>query len=510
MAGGNPLKAPSNKPSSSSSSSHHRKSHRESGNNLENAAQKPSPSKPPTNSKPSPSSKHKPSPKLNPNPNPNPSPRPRPENVGPPPPPAYGFHMLDRRTIVLADGSVRSYFALPLDYQDFTPPLPRPPMRPQGPESWLGFDRQFPHGPPIPGGDDRYRQQNQDYWNSLGLEGSRKRKYGDERDGGEINDEFARQRQQLLQYGNNSNGSYMAGPSSLVHLDEMRAAKYMRPEGGYGSVQVRHNEIDQAKFKRAFLNFIRSINENASQKKKYLADGKQGSLQCLACDRSSKDFPDMHSLIMHTYNPEKATSDHVPDHLGLHKALCILMGWNYLMPPDNSKAYQLLSAEEAAADRDDLIMWPPHVIIQNTITGKGRDGRMEGLGNKAMDMKLRDFGFSSGKSKSMYGREGHMGTSVVKFAGDQSGLRDAMRLADFFEKQKHGRVSWASVQSLFRPGKDDEKDPNLVKLDKKSGQKERILYGYLGTVFDMESVDFDTRKKVTIESKRERAQAQPN
>ena len=92
---------------------------------------------------------------------------------------------------------------------------------------------------------------------------------------------------------------------------------------------------------------------------------------------------------MHTYNPESTTSDHVPDHLGLHKALCILMGWNYLLPPDNSKAYQRLSPEEAAADRDDLIMWPPHVIIQNTTTGKGRDGRMEGLGNKAMDMKLR-------------------------------------------------------------------------------------------------------------------------
>lgn len=405
--------------------------------------------------------------------------------------------MLDRRTIVLADGSVRSYFALPLDYQDFTPPLPRPPMRPHGPESWLGFDRQFPPGRPIPGGDDHYRQQNQDYWNSLGLEGSRKRKYGDERDGGEVNDEFARQRQQLLQYGNmmsNSNGSYMAGPSSRVHLDEMKAAKYMRPEGEYGRLQGRHNEIDQAKFKSSFLNFIRFINENASQKKKYLADGKQGSLQCLACDRSSKEFPDMHSLIMHTYNPESATSDH----LGLHKALCILMGWNYLLAPDNSKAYQQLHAEEAAADRDDLIMWPPHVIIQNTITGKGRDGRMEGLGNKAMDMKLRDFGFSSGKSKSMYGREGHMGTSVVKFAGDQSGLKDAMRLADFFEKQRHGRMSWASVQSS---GKEEEKDV-------KSGQKERILYGYLGTVFDMESLDFETRKKVTIESKRERAKAQ--
>ncbi|KAL8265034.1 hypothetical protein R6Q59_023164 [Mikania micrantha] len=494
MAGANPQKGSSNKPSSS----RHRKSQPESAINN---PQKPSPSKPPSNSKPSPSSNHKPpNPIPNPNPKPNliPSPHPRPENFAPPPlqppPPAYGFHMLDRRTIVLADGSARSYFALPPDYQDFPPSLPRAPIRPPGPDSWLGFDRNLPPGRTIPGADDHYRQQNQDYWNSLGLEGSRKRKFGDERD--EANDEFSRQRQQLLQYGSSisiSNGSHMAGPSSR---DELRAVKHMRPL---------HNDVDQAKLKSSFLSYIRVINENANQKKKYMADGKQGSLQCLACGRSSKDFPDLHSLIMHTYNPEKSTPDQVPDHLGLHKALCILMGWNYLMPPDNSKVYQRLSAEEIAANREDLVMWPPHVIIRNTITGKGRDGRMEGLGNKAMDMKLKDFGFTTGKSKSMYGREGHMGTTVVKFAGDQSGLKDAMRLADFFEKQKHGRGSWASVQPMFRPGNDDEKDPNFVKLDKKTGEKERILYGYLGTVFDLETLDFDNRKKVTIESKREKA-----
>ncbi|KAD4179737.1 hypothetical protein E3N88_28328 [Mikania micrantha] len=258
MAGANPQKGSSNKPSSS----RHRKSQPESAINN---PQKPSPSKPPSNSKPSPSSNHKP---PNPNPKPNliPSPHPRPENFAPPPlqppPPAYGFHMLDRRTIVLADGSARSYFALPPDYQDFPPSLPRAPIRPPGPDSWLGFDRNLPPGRTIPGADDHYRQQNQDYLNSLGLEGSRKRKFGDERD--EANDEFSRQRQQLLQYGSSisiSNGSHMAGPSSR---DELRAVKHMRPL---------HNDVDQAKLKSSFLSYIRVINENANQKKKYMADG---------------------------------------------------------------------------------------------------------------------------------------------------------------------------------------------------------------------------------------------
>ena len=90
---------------------------------------------------------------------------------------------------------------------------------------------------------------------------------------------------------------------------------------------------------------------------------------------------------MHSYNPDSADK-HV-EHLGLHKALCIVMGWNYSKPPDNSKAYQFLSADEASANQDDVIMWPPMVIIHNTGTGKGRDGRLEGLGNKAMDSKLR-------------------------------------------------------------------------------------------------------------------------
>ena len=100
----------------------------------------------------------------------------------------------------------------------------------------------------------------------------------------------------------------------------------------------------------------------------------------------------MHGLIMHTYNPDNA--ELLVDHLGLHKALCILMGWNHQIPPDNSKQYHLLSADEAAANQDDLIMWPPHVIIQNTMTGKGRDGRVEGLGNRAMDTKLRGNSYS--------------------------------------------------------------------------------------------------------------------
>jgi len=216
--------------------------------------------------------------------------------------------------------------------------------------------------------------------------------------------------------------------------------------------------------------------------------------------RSSKDVQDTHSLVMHTYCSDDSSSR--VHHLGLHKALCVLMGWNFSKAPDNSKAYQNLPADEAAINQAQLIIWPPHVIVQNTSTGKGKEGRMEGFGNKTMDNRIRELGLTGGKSKSLYGREGHLGITLFKFAGDDSGLRDAMRMAEYFEKINRGRKSWGRVQPLT-PSKDDEKNPGLVEVDGRTGEKKRIFYGYLATVTDLDKVDVETKKKTTIESLRE-------
>lgn len=113
-----------------------------------------------------------------------------------------------------------------------------------------------------------------------------------------------------------------------------------------------------------------------------------------------------------------------------------------------------------------------------------------------------DLGFGTGKSKSLYGREGHLGITLVKFAGDQSGLKDAVRLAEYFEKDSRGRKVWVRVQPSSL-GKDDENNPSLVTVDQRTGEKKRILYGYLGTASDLDKVDFETRKKAVIESWRE-------
>ncbi|KDP40174.1 hypothetical protein JCGZ_02172 [Jatropha curcas] len=504
MAGGGNHKSSFDKPSSSSAS--HRKSRWESSATANN--NNPSSNSKSNDLKPSkPTSNTNPSPKLNTGPSPKPTAATPPTgsvaalqgpsfhlpDLGPPPPPAYGFHMLERRTIVLADGSVRSYFALPPDYQDFPPrPMLPPRFLPMGPTPDLPNSIGGPRFPPMSPEGLGFRD------NSNGRNASMKRKYV----GGE--EEF--------RHGNNTNGLYpagkdhrsvfLAGPSSPFGRnsgDEPRAGKYMRIAGDNVGAVNKYLEVDQTKLKKAFLHYAKVINETEAERKRYLEDGKQGRLHCVACGRSSKDFSDMHALVMHTYNSDNA--DLRVDHLGLHKALCVLMGWNYSKPPDNAKAYQFLPADEAAANQEDLIMWPPTVIIHNTVTGKGKDGRMEGLGNKAMDIKIRDLGCFGGKSKSLYGRDGHLGITLIKFSGDQVGLKEALRLAEHFEKENHGHKAWERIQPMSL-GKDDEKNPNLVQVER-SGEKKRILYGYLGTAADLYKIDFETKKKVIIESQSE-------
>lgn len=233
--------------------------------------------------------------------------------------------MLERRTIVLADGSVRSYFALPPDYPLDAPGRLFPPIGP-------GFDPgrfgpRFPPGPPhIDDQDGGRGGRHQDYWDSLGLdgrgggpvEGSAKRKYGG---GDEVErDEFARQRKQLLHDANvNPNGfpprgEFAMGTSGTLKRDmmmdpgrdaELRASKYMRVGGVYenvgfrqpggvgDNVTLKHLEVDQDALKKAFLHFVKLINEHAMQKRNYLEDGKQGRIYCIACGRFERIVLDM-------------------------------------------------------------------------------------------------------------------------------------------------------------------------------------------------------------------------
>lgn len=208
--------------------------------------------------------------------------------------------MLERRSIVLADGSVRSYFALPPDYEKFTQ-MVRPSFRP----GFLGHHEfglerpPFPMSPDFLGPDGRAR--------NMGPESSLKRKFGEDERGGR-DDGFERQRQQLLQYGN-ANGPG-PGPSVVYNLgrgEELRAPKSMRYAEGSSS-KLKHSEVDQNALKKAFLHFVKLVFESANQKKSYLANKKQGSLPCLACGRSDNIlwlrflFSDIHLVSLVVYD----------------------------------------------------------------------------------------------------------------------------------------------------------------------------------------------------------------
>eukprot|EP01018_Ginkgo_biloba_P023295 Gb_30397 [translate_table: standard] len=295
-----------------------------------------------------------------------------------------------------------------------------------------------------------------------------------------------------------------AGDNQLRHMTEHH--------GNNDALQNDRNSMQQAvlpedseEFKqqvhRAYLRFAKLLNENPGQRKRYQDEGKSGSLLCVVCSRQSKDFVDTHSLVMHTYNSQNPLLR--AEHLGLHKALCVLMGWSHASQPDNARSYQSLPSAEATENREDLILWPPLVIVHNACSVKKKDGRLEGIGNKEMDEQLRELGFSKGKSKAVYGRDGHQGIVVVKFAPTSSGFEEAERLLKYFEVNNHGRKDWLRVESSNTTEQNDDENPDLVQTDEKTKAKKRVLYGYIATAGDLEKVDFDTRKKAVVKSRKE-------
>ena len=72
-------------------------------------------------------------------------------------------------------------------------------------------------------------------------------------------------------------------------------------------------------------------------------------------------------LVMHTIMSPKVGLR--VQHLGLFKALCLLVGWNSEMTPNKPWVHQVLPAAESLALKEDLIIWPPIVIVHNSSIG---------------------------------------------------------------------------------------------------------------------------------------------
>lgn len=79
---------------------------------------------------------------------------------------------------------------------------------------------------------------------------------------------------------------------------------------------------------------------------------------------STKEFADTISLAKHAFTSNRVGYRY--EHLGFHKALCVLMGWNHTGGPNGLWALDVLPSTEALSLKEDLIIWPPVVLIHNS------------------------------------------------------------------------------------------------------------------------------------------------
>ncbi|CAL5363370.1 unnamed protein product [Camellia sinensis] len=214
----------------------------------------------------------------------------------------------------------------------------------------------------------------------------------------------------------------------------------------------------------------------------------------------SKDFMDTQRLVMHAFMSHKVGLR--AQHLGLHKAICVLLGWNSVVAPDViTWVPEDVPDAEARAQKEDLVLWPPVIIIHNSSIAENNVGERKVITLEALGEFLRGKGFSGGKIKTYLGKPANHSVMVVKFLGTFSGLQDAERLHKYFVDNKHGRVEFEQVTSSSNKGKSSSN--NDVGVMQGHSMEELVLYGYIGIAEDLDKVDMDTKRKSLIKSKKE-------
>lgn len=269
--------------------------------------------------------------------------------------------------------------------------------------------------------------------------------------------------------------------------DQVACAKTELPEDSIEFKQLVHNFS---------LSFTKKLNESFATQKRYKEQGRAGGLYCIVCAKSQlKEFIDTRALATHCFMSQKVGLR--AKHLGLHKAICVLMGWNSDAPPVGKLWVPVaVPAPNALAQKEDLILWPPVVVIHNC------SGLVTGLdGQKvttieAVENFLRGKGFSAGRIKVYMGKPGNGSVLLVKFLGTIPGIEDAEKLHNYFMEEERGRKDFGVVTSTKGKGIDNRN----VKVDK---VEEILLYGYMGIAEDLDKVDFDTKRRSLIKSKKE-------
>lgn len=101
--------------------------------------------------------------------------------------------------------------------------------------------------------------------------------------------------------------------------------------------------------------------------------------------------------------------------------------------------------------KDHDIVWPPMVMIMNTILEKDENEKWIGMGTQ----ELLDYfkSYNAVRAKHSYGPKGHRGMSVLIFDSNSVGYAEAERLHKHFLGQDTGRSAWeAKGKTKFCPG----------------------------------------------------------
>lgn len=268
----------------------------------------------------------------------------------------------------------------------------------------------------------------------------------------------------------------------------------------YSTLKVRPTEKDppenSEELKRQvnnwFLKCMLYLNTNPGRQKKLKEQGKAGTLKCIICS-SSKEFIQTKDVAMHAFTSLKVGFRAA--HLGFHRALCALMGWDPTIVSYGRWISKSLSDVEAWAIKEDIIVWPPVVIIHIGSARDFYDNEQVKIPIEQLENILRDMGLSEGKNTVHHGKPGDPNIMLVKFNGTLSGLQEAERLHNVFFEKKHGRNELQEVDAGIGHNKGVAKKPE--------DKVEDTLYGYLGIVEDFDKLNYDMRRHCVAKSKKE-------
>ncbi|GAB2234848.1 hypothetical protein Drorol1_Dr00004115 [Drosera rotundifolia] len=242
----------------------------------------------------------------------------------------------------------------------------------------------------------------------------------------------------------------------------------------------------------SFLKYLRFLNENTVRLRKFKEQGKAGGLKCIVCP-SSKDFLDTKAIATHAFSSPKVGLR--CKHLGFHKALCVLMGWDSSVSSDRRWSCNTLSDADACAVNEDFMIWPPVVIIHHSPVGKSHLSGSN-LSPDLLETMLRGLGFNKGKNKVCRGKPGIPNIMAVKFTGTKSGLQDAERLHNIFAEKNRRRTD---LQKIYSTGCHRKEEEGKATTEDETEN----FFGYLGIAGDLDELHRDVKALCVIRSKKE-------